>query len=55
MKHVKGVDKNFNDGIIVYMYHDVTICGFYVLPINNKYYDNHLDILETFTTKDDAN
>ena len=52
MKHVKGIDKNFNDAIVMYMEHNLVICGFYIPPTNSKYYDDQLDIFETLTTHD---
>ena len=49
MKYVEGVDKNYNDAIIVYMCHNLVICGFYIPPINSKYFGDQFDIIETYS------
>ena len=49
MKFVEGVDKNFNDSITIYMSQNIVLCGFYIPPINSKYFDKHFDVMETYT------
>ena len=49
MKFVQGVDKNYNDVIIVYMSPNIVICGLYIPPINSKYFGDHFDILELYS------
>ena len=49
MKFVENVDKQFNNSIIVYMCYHIIVCGFYIPPVNSKYFDQHFNIMETYT------
>ena len=51
MKFVKGIDKNFNDSIIVYMFQNLIVCGIYIPPDNSEYFTNQFDTLDIFTDK----
>ena len=55
VKFVEGVDKNFNDAVIVYMSGNIIICGFYIPPRDSKYYDDNFDTLETLSVYDREN
>ena len=52
MKYVEGMDKNYNDTIIVYMSFNLIICGMYIPPITSKYFNDHFDILDIYSSAD---
>ena len=49
-KYVEGIDKNYNDTIVVYMSFNLIICGMYVPPVNSKYFGDHFDILDVYSS-----
>ena len=49
MNHVEGVDKKFNDTVVVYMSSNIAVYGSYIAPRNSKYFDDQFDILDTHT------
>ena len=50
MKFVEGVDKNYNDTIILYMNFNIIICGIYIPPVTSKYFEDHFDILDIYSS-----
>ena len=52
MKYVEGIDKNYNDTIVLYMAFNLIICGMYIPPTTSKYFDDHFDILDVYSSTD---
>ena len=49
MNYVEGVEKKFNDTVIVYMSSNIAVYGTYIAPRNSTYFDDQFDILDTHT------
>ena len=49
-KYVEGIDKKYNDTIIVHMSFNLIICGMYIPPISSKYFGDHFDILDVYSS-----